>query len=164
MNVDRRTATTPGCEKSHSPPNAEYWFPLGSNNRSDGNSCADVQRFFRWSFWTTDGEEMEDSVWVEENLAVSHAMLVWRYSRLLESFFADRPDTRVAYLSVGTWVNHKQHIISRSLLKFDIALTLSLLVETFHFNHAVHGFALVFSMARVGNLRSIFEEGVIVAH
>jgi hypothetical protein len=28
----------------------------------------------------------------------------------------------------------------------------------------VHGFALVFSVARVGNLRLIFEEGIIVAH
>jgi hypothetical protein len=108
--------------------------------------------------------KMEDSVWVEKDLAVSHAMLVWRCSRLLESFFADRPDTRVAYLSMGARVNHEQHIISRLLLKFDIAWTLSMLVETFHFNHAVHGFALVFSMARVGNLRLIFEEGVIVAH
>ena len=102
--------------------------------------------------------------WAEKDLAVSHAMLVWRCSRLLESFFADRPDTGVAYLSVGAWVNHEQDIICSLLLKFDVASTLSMLVETFHFNHAVHGFALVFSMARVGNLRLIFEEGVIVGH
>ena len=107
---------------------------------------------------------MEDSVWVKKDLAVSHPMLVWRCSRLLESFFADRPDTRMAYLSMGTWVNHEQHVISRLLLKFNIVSTLSMLVETLHFNHAVHGFALVFSVARVGNFRFIFEEGAIVAH
>jgi hypothetical protein len=107
---------------------------------------------------------MEHSAWEEKELAVSHAVLVWRCSRFLESFFTDRPDTRMAYLSMGAWVNHKQHIISRLLLKFEIASTLSMLVEAFHSNQAVHGFALVFSVARVGNLRLIFEEGVIVVH
>src|SRR6266446_4506691 len=33
-----------------------------------------------------------------------------------------------------------------------------------HFNHAMHGFALLFSVARVGNLRLIFQKCVIVAH
>ena len=65
---------------------------------------------------------------------------------------------------MGAWVNHEQHIVFRLLLKFDIASTLSMLVDTFHFNYAVHGFAVVFSVARVGNLRLIFQEGVIVAH
>jgi hypothetical protein len=36
---------------------------------------------------------------------------------------------------MGAWVNHEQHIISCLLLKFDIASALSMLVETFHFNH-----------------------------
>ena len=102
--------------------------------------------------------------WIEKDLAVSHAMLVRRCSRFLESFFGDRQDTRVTYLFMGAWVNHEQHIISRLLLKFDIASTLSMLVDTFHFNHAVHGFALVFSVARVGNLRLICQKDVIVAH
>jgi hypothetical protein len=70
----------------------------------------------------------------------------------------------MAYLSMGAWVNHEQHIISRLQLKVEIASTLSMLVETFDFNQAVHGFALVFSVARVSNFRLIFEEGVILAH
>ena len=69
----------------------------------------------------------------------------------------------MAYLFIGAVVNHEQHIVSRLLLKFDIASTLSMLVDVFHFNHAMHGFALVFRVARVGNLRLIFEEGLNVA-
>ena len=70
----------------------------------------------------------------------------------------------MAYLSMGAWVNHEQHTFSRLQLKVEIASTLSMLVETFHFNQSVHGFALVFSVARVSNFRLIFEEGVILAH
>jgi hypothetical protein len=42
----RRTVTTPGCEKAHSPPRCRVPVSLGSNSRSDGNSCADVQHLF----------------------------------------------------------------------------------------------------------------------
>src|ERR1700760_4721663 len=102
---------------------------------------------------------MEDSVWVEKDLAVSYAR---RCSRLWVSSLTDQILEWISFY--GGWVNHEQHIISCLLLKFDIASTLSMLVETFHFNHTVHGCAFVFSMSRVANLRLIFEEGVIVVH
>jgi hypothetical protein len=47
----------------------------------------------RGTFSTKVEEEMEDSVSIEKDLAVSHAMLTRRCSRFLESFFVDYPDT-----------------------------------------------------------------------
>jgi hypothetical protein len=61
-------------------------------------------------------------------------------------------------------VQNKENVIPCLLLKFDIAPALSLGVDTLHFNETVHRFANVLGMSRIGKLRSIFKEGVIVAH
>ena len=45
--ASRRTVTTPGCEKAHSPPRCRVPVSQGSNNRSGENSFADVQDFFK---------------------------------------------------------------------------------------------------------------------
>jgi len=63
-----------------------------------------------------------------------------------------------------TGVKDKEDIIPRLLFKLDIAPAFALLIATFHFNKAVHRFANILGVSRIGNLRSIFKKGVIVAH
>jgi hypothetical protein len=62
-----------------------------------------------------------------------------------------------------TGVKDKEDIIPR-LFKLHIAPAFALLIATFHFNKAVHLFANILGVSRIGNLRSIFKKGVIVAH
>jgi hypothetical protein len=61
-------------------------------------------------------------------------------------------------------VKDKEDIIPCLLLKLDIAPAFVLLIATLHFNKAVHRFANVLDVSHIGNLRSIFKKGVIVAH
>jgi len=70
----------------------------------------------------------------------------------------------VAYLSIRTGVKDKEDNIPRLLLKVDIPLAFALCIATLHFNKAVHRFASILGVSRIGNLRSIFKKGVIIAH
>ena len=58
----------------------------------------------------------------------------------------------------------KEDIVPGLLLKVDIAPAFVLGIATLHFNKAVHRFANVLGVSRIGNLRSIFKKGVIIAH
>jgi hypothetical protein len=109
-----------------------------------------------------DGEK--PSIPIAKNFTVSNTMLDQRNPCFLEGFFGDDPNTWIAYLSMRAWIQDKQDIIPCLLLKFKIAPAFALRIATLHFDEAVHGFANVLDMARIGNFRSIFKEGVIVAH
>jgi|SRR5271165_332501 len=63
-----------------------------------------------------------------------------------------------------TGAKDKEDIIPRLLLKVDIPPPFALCIATLHFNKAVHSFANVLGVSRIGNLRSIFKKGVIIAH
>jgi hypothetical protein len=63
-----------------------------------------------------------------------------------------------------TGVKDKEDIIPCLLLKFEIAQAFARRIGNFHLNEAVHVFPIVLGVPHVGNLRSIFKEGVIVAH
>ena len=70
----------------------------------------------------------------------------------------------MAYLSIRTGVKDKEDIIPRQLLKLDIPSAFALCIATLHFNKAVHRFANVLGVSRIGNLRSLFKKDVIIAH
>jgi hypothetical protein len=48
--------------------------------------------------------------------------------------------------------------------KVDIAPAFAFRIATLHFDRAVHRFANVLGVSRIGDLRSIFKKGVIIAH
>jgi len=68
------------------------------------------------------------------------------------------------YLSIRTGVKDKEDIIPRLLLKVDVPPAFALCIATLHFDKAVHRFANVLGVSRIGNLRSIFKKDVIIAH
>ena len=63
-----------------------------------------------------------------------------------------------------TGVKDKEDIIPWQLLKLDIPAAFALCIATLHFNKAVHQFANVLGVSRIGNLCSIFKKDVIIAH
>jgi hypothetical protein len=63
-----------------------------------------------------------------------------------------------------TGVKDKEDIVSGLLLKVDIAPAFAFRIATLHSNKAVHRFANVLGVSRIGDLRSIFKKDVIIAH
>ena len=63
-----------------------------------------------------------------------------------------------------TGVKDKEDIIPGLLLKVDVAPEFAFRIATLHSNKAVHRFANVLGVSRIGNLCSIFKKRVIIAH